>query len=98
VRYLFFVFFYFLAPWVYQSEIFPIRVRAKGTSLSTVSNWVWNAAIAKISPLILDAISYYTYVVCSPLFFLLFFLFSQFDFHFSLFFIFFLVFFFIYGF
>ncbi len=51
------------ATWVYQSEIFPIRVRAKGTSLATVSNWVWNAVIAKISPIILDKINYYTYLV-----------------------------------
>jgi hypothetical protein len=36
--------------WVYQSEIFPLRLRAKGTSISTVSNWVWNAVIAKIAP------------------------------------------------
>jgi sugar porter (SP) family MFS transporter len=27
--------------WVYQSEIFPLRHRAKGTSAGTVSNWTW---------------------------------------------------------
>jgi len=49
--------------WVYQSEIFPLRVRAKGTSVSTVSNWVWNAIISKISPIILAHISFYTYLI-----------------------------------
>jgi len=49
--------------WVYQSEIFPLRYRAKGTSASTVSNWVWNAVVSKIAPLILKAINYYTYIV-----------------------------------
>jgi len=49
--------------WVYQSEIFPLRYRAKGTSAATVSNWVWNAVVSKIAPLILAKISYYTYIV-----------------------------------
>lgn len=49
--------------WVYQSEIFPLRVRAKGTSVSTVSNWVWNAVISKIAPLILKDITFYTYLI-----------------------------------
>jgi len=49
--------------WVYQSEIFPLRVRAKGTSVSTVSNWTWNAIISKISPIILKDIDFYTYLI-----------------------------------
>ncbi|KAI9356517.1 hypothetical protein DFJ73DRAFT_822895 [Zopfochytrium polystomum] len=36
--------------WTYQSEIFPLRIRAKGTGLSTMSNWIWNAVIAQIQP------------------------------------------------
>jgi sugar porter (SP) family MFS transporter len=49
--------------WVYQSEIFPLRYRAKGTSAATVSNWVWNAVVSKIAPLILAKINYYTYII-----------------------------------
>eukprot|EP01117_Protostelium_nocturnum_P014667 TRINITY_DN5602_c0_g1_i1.p1 TRINITY_DN5602_c0_g1~~TRINITY_DN5602_c0_g1_i1.p1 ORF type:complete len:475 (+),score=128.14 TRINITY_DN5602_c0_g1_i1:151-1575(+) len=49
--------------WVYQSEIFPLRYRAKGTAASTVSNWVWNAIVSKIAPLILAKINYYTYLI-----------------------------------
>ncbi|PRP79259.1 hypothetical protein PROFUN_14242 [Planoprotostelium fungivorum] len=50
-------------PWVYQSEIFPLRHRAKGTSTATVSNWVWNAVVSKVAPLILAKINYYTYII-----------------------------------
>jgi len=49
--------------WVYQSEIFPPRASAKGTSLGTVSNWVWNAIISKVIPLVLIQISFYTYLI-----------------------------------
>jgi len=49
--------------WVYQSEIFPARASSKGTSCGTVSNWVWNAIISKVVPLILAQINYYTYLI-----------------------------------
>lgn len=49
--------------WVYQSEIFPQRVRAKATGMATVSNWTWNAVIAKITPLIRDRIGFYMYLI-----------------------------------
>ncbi|KAI9353398.1 hypothetical protein DFJ73DRAFT_618551, partial [Zopfochytrium polystomum] len=32
--------------WSYQAEIFPLRFRAKGVGISTMSNWAWNAVIA----------------------------------------------------
>jgi sugar porter (SP) family MFS transporter len=36
--------------WVYISEVFPNRVRAKGQSLGSSSHWVWNAIISLIFP------------------------------------------------
>jgi SP family arabinose:H+ symporter-like MFS transporter len=36
--------------WVYISEVFPTRVRAKGQSLGSSSHWVTNALIAYIFP------------------------------------------------
>jgi sugar porter (SP) family MFS transporter len=36
--------------WVYISEVFPTRVRAKGQSLGSSSHWVANAAIAYTFP------------------------------------------------
>ncbi|GAU89752.1 hypothetical protein RvY_02263 [Ramazzottius varieornatus] len=49
--------------WVYQSEIFSMSTRAKGTSLSTVSNWAWNAIIAKITPTFFAHADYFTYLI-----------------------------------
>ncbi|HCC57633.1 MAG TPA: MFS transporter [Solibacterales bacterium] len=37
--------------WVYISEIFPNRVRAKGQSLGSSAHWIMNAMIAAVFPL-----------------------------------------------
>jgi hypothetical protein len=49
--------------WAYQSEIFPLRVRAKGTGAATMSNWGWNAVIALITPYLTAALSEKLYLV-----------------------------------
>ncbi|KAI0285757.1 MFS monosaccharide transporter [Russula aff. rugulosa BPL654] len=36
--------------WVITGEIFPLKIRAKGVSLSAASNWLWNWAIAYSTP------------------------------------------------
>ena len=36
--------------WVYISEVFPNRVRAKGQSLGSFSHWIMNAAISGVFP------------------------------------------------
>jgi MFS family permease len=38
--------------WVYLSEVFPNRVRAKGQSLGSFTHWVMNAAISGTFPLV----------------------------------------------
>jgi SP family arabinose:H+ symporter-like MFS transporter len=38
--------------WVYLSEVFPNRVRAKGQSLGSSTHWVMNAIIAQLFPLV----------------------------------------------
>ncbi len=38
--------------WVYISEVFPNRVRAKGQSLGSSSHWIMNALISGIFPLV----------------------------------------------
>jgi hypothetical protein len=38
--------------WVYISEVFPNRVRAKGQSLGSASHWVTNAAISLVFPVV----------------------------------------------
>ncbi|KAJ3390840.1 hypothetical protein HDU84_006931 [Entophlyctis sp. JEL0112] len=48
--------------WAYQAEIFPLRVRAKGTGLATMTNWTWNAIVAWAFPPIFVAFEYQPYV------------------------------------
>lgn len=38
--------------WVYLSEVFPTRVRAKGQSLGSSTHWVMNAMIAIVFPML----------------------------------------------
>ena len=40
--------------WVVTGEIFPLSIRAKGMSLSTASNWLWNFAIGYATPYLVD--------------------------------------------
>jgi MFS transporter, SP family, arabinose:H+ symporter len=40
--------------WVYISEVFPNRVRAKGQSLGTLTHWVFNAGISLGFPAVAD--------------------------------------------
>jgi sugar porter (SP) family MFS transporter len=49
--------------WVYQSEIFPLRVRSKGTGLATLSNWSNNAIIALVTPYIVENLGAYMYLI-----------------------------------
>ena len=41
--------------WVYISEVFPTRLRAKGQSLGSSSHWISNAVISSIFPLLAKA-------------------------------------------
>jgi sugar porter (SP) family MFS transporter len=38
--------------WVYISEVFPNRMRARGQSLGSSSHWIWNAIISLVFPLL----------------------------------------------
>lgn len=49
--------------WAYQSEIFPQRVRAKGTGAATMSNWFWNAIIAYVAVNMREALAEKIYLV-----------------------------------
>ncbi|KAG8745574.1 hypothetical protein FRC10_007752 [Ceratobasidium sp. 414] len=49
--------------WVYQSEIFPMRVRAMGTSVATMSNWAVNVMISQVSPIGLHKLGWKFYLV-----------------------------------
>merc|ERR1719473_1348872 len=49
--------------WVYCGEIFPNRYRSKCVSMTTLSNWVGNAGIAFMTPVLLDGIQFYTFII-----------------------------------
>ncbi|CAE6517214.1 unnamed protein product [Rhizoctonia solani] len=49
--------------WVYQSEIFPMRVRAMGAALATMSNWAVNVMISQVSPIGLHRLGWKFYLV-----------------------------------
>ncbi|KAA1466086.1 general substrate transporter [Dentipellis sp. KUC8613] len=44
------------APWLLGAEIFPLRARAKGMAMSTITNWISNFIIAFITPPLFSAI------------------------------------------
>jgi hypothetical protein len=44
-----------IISWVYPAEIFPVEIRARGNSLSTLMNWCLGLLIGQISPLALAA-------------------------------------------
>ncbi|KAJ6459470.1 general substrate transporter [Mycena vitilis] len=49
--------------WVYQSEIFPMRIRAVGTSVCTCANWACNVLISQVSPIGMARLQYRFYIV-----------------------------------
>lgn len=36
--------------WIYQSEVFPMNLRAMGGAVSTASNWLNNTIIGQVTP------------------------------------------------
>jgi hypothetical protein len=44
--------------WVYPSEILSLRLRQKGSSISTACNWLCNWAIVEMTPSALENIGY----------------------------------------
>ena len=50
-------------PWLYPAEINPIKTRAKANAVSTCSNWLFNFTVVMLTPVMLDHISWGTYLV-----------------------------------
>lgn len=62
--------------YVIVSETFPLRVKAKGMSVSVAANWIWNFLISFFTPFITGSINfYYGYVFMGCLVFSWFFVF-----------------------
>ncbi|CAF1304379.1 unnamed protein product [Adineta ricciae] len=49
--------------WVYCTEIFPLSMRSKGTSLTTAANWLTNCIVSFLVPAMLESLTYRTYLV-----------------------------------
>jgi len=49
--------------WIYQSEIFPMNMRALGASVSTASNWMNNVIIAQVTPYGFTHLGYKYFIV-----------------------------------
>lgn len=47
-----------IISWIYQSEIFPTAIRARGSSAATATNWSLNLVFAQCSPIALSSIGY----------------------------------------
>jgi SP family arabinose:H+ symporter-like MFS transporter len=59
--------------WVYISEVFPTKVRAKGQSLGSSAHWIMNAAIAYTFPLLAKSSGAYPFIFFSAMMVLQFF-------------------------
>ena len=53
--------------WVYPSEILPLRLRQKGSSISTACNWICNYIIVQITPPAIQNIGWRTYIIFAVL-------------------------------
>ena len=49
--------------WVYPSEILPLRLRQRGSAISTSANWICNFAIVQFTPPAIQNIGYKTYII-----------------------------------
>lgn len=50
-------------PWLYPAEINPLKTRAKANAVSTCSNWLFNFAVVMIVPILIEKISWGTYLL-----------------------------------
>lgn len=53
--------------WVYPSEILPLRLRQKGSSISTAVNWICTFILVQITPPAIANIGWRTYIIFAVL-------------------------------
>lgn len=51
------------AAWIYASEVFPLKYRAKGVGLSASANWIFNFALAYFVAPAFHNIQWKTYII-----------------------------------
>jgi len=50
-------------PWLYPPEILPMHFRAKGVSLSTATNWLFNFIVGVVTPSLQELIGFRLYLI-----------------------------------
>ncbi|KAI9657178.1 MAG: hypothetical protein M1821_003345 [Bathelium mastoideum] len=50
-------------PWLYPPEILPLSIRAKGASLSTAANWLFNFLVGEMTPILQELITWRLYLL-----------------------------------
>ncbi|KAI9926322.1 hypothetical protein ASPWEDRAFT_45615 [Aspergillus wentii DTO 134E9] len=67
--------------WTYPPELYPLRLRSQGVSMSTSGNWAFNTALGLFTPVAFENISWKTYIIFgvfnTAMFFHVFFLFPE---------------------
>ena len=53
--------------WVCSSEILPLRLRQKGSSIATGANWICTYIVVQVTPLALANIGWRTYIIYAVL-------------------------------
>jgi len=49
--------------WILPAEIFPLKHRARGVSLTTAFNWFSNLLVAQFTPILLNSIRYWVFLI-----------------------------------
>ncbi|KAI9369561.1 sugar transporter [Aspergillus egyptiacus] len=69
------------AGWIYASEVFPLKYRAKGVGLSAAGNWIFNFALAYFVAPAFTNIQWKTYIIfgvfCTVMTFHVFFMYPE---------------------
>jgi hypothetical protein len=50
-------------PWLYPPEILPLKIRSKGASLSTATNWAFNWLVGEMTPVLQELITWRLYLL-----------------------------------
>jgi MFS family permease len=61
--YTFFAMGYLAIPWLYNAEILPLHLRARGAAITTSSNWIWNFATVMMTPSVMGELGWKGYLI-----------------------------------
>ncbi|KAK1772356.1 hypothetical protein QBC33DRAFT_574975 [Phialemonium atrogriseum] len=68
-------------PWLYPPEILPLKIRSKGASLSTATNWAFNWLVGLMTPILQELIHWRLYLLhaffCTVSFVVVYFLYPE---------------------